>query len=113
MSIAWSRIFPEGRGTPNQRGIDYYNRVVDGLLGRRDRRPTSPCSTGTCRRRLPGGGRTATRRSPYADYAGFMAGKLSDRVHNFMTVNELRCFTDLGHQSGVHAPGLKLPTRPR
>jgi beta-glucosidase len=37
-----------------------------------------------------------------------MAGKLSDRVHNFMTVNELRCFTDLGHMVGIHAPGLKL-----
>jgi beta-glucosidase len=37
-----------------------------------------------------------------------MAGKLSDRVHDFMTVNELRCFTDLGHREGVHAPGLKL-----
>ncbi len=38
-----------------------------------------------------------------------MAGKLSDRVHRFMTVNELRCFTDLGHMVGIHAPGLKLP----
>src|SRR5579875_3530406 len=32
MSIAWSRIFPEGRGTPNAKGVDHYNRVIDGLL---------------------------------------------------------------------------------
>jgi beta-glucosidase len=32
MSIAWSRIFPEGRGKPNQKGVDYYNRVIDALL---------------------------------------------------------------------------------
>jgi beta-glucosidase len=37
-----------------------------------------------------------------------MAGKLSDRVKHIMTVNELRCFTDLGHLQGVHAPGMKL-----
>ena len=32
MSIAWSRIFPEGKGAPNPKGVDYYNRVVDELL---------------------------------------------------------------------------------
>ncbi|MBT2247082.1 family 1 glycosylhydrolase, partial [Sphingobium sp. BHU LFT2] len=31
-SIAWSRIFPNGRGKPNAKGLDYYNRLVDGLL---------------------------------------------------------------------------------
>jgi hypothetical protein len=40
-----------------------------------------------------------------------MAKALGDRVKNFMTVNELRCFTDLGHQDGIHAPGLKLPPK--
>ena len=32
MSLAWSRIFPEGRGQPNQKGVDHYKRVVDDLL---------------------------------------------------------------------------------
>ena len=63
----------------------------------------------TCHRALPGGWQSRDTALAYADYAGFMAGKLSDRVHNFMTVNELRCFTDLGHLQGVHAPGLQLP----
>ncbi|MFY0022409.1 family 1 glycosylhydrolase, partial [Acinetobacter baumannii] len=57
---------------------------------------------------LPGGWQNRDTAKAFADYAGFMAGKLSDRVHRFMTVNELRCFTDLGHMVGIHAPGLKL-----
>ena len=58
---------------------------------------------------LPGGWQNRDTAKAFADYAGFMAGKLSNRVHRFMTVNELRCFTDLGHMVGTHAPGLKLP----
>ena len=57
---------------------------------------------------LPGGWRNRDTALAFADYAGFMAEKLSDRVSRFITVNELRCFTDLGHREGIHAPGLKL-----
>ncbi|RYD28373.1 MAG: glycosyl hydrolase family protein, partial [Lysobacteraceae bacterium] len=32
LSLAWSRIFPDGRGTPNRKGVDYYNRLIDALL---------------------------------------------------------------------------------
>jgi beta-glucosidase len=58
---------------------------------------------------LPGGWQSRDTASAFADYAGFVAGRLSDRVHHFMTVNELRCFTDLSHKIGLHAPGLTLP----
>lgn len=108
MSIAWSRIFPDGKGQPNQKGVDYYNRVVDGLLSA-GITPYVTLFHWDLPAALPGGWRSRDTALAYADYAGFMAGKLSDRVHNFMTVNELRCFTDLGHLQGVHAPGLKLP----
>ncbi|HEY1604208.1 MAG TPA: GH1 family beta-glucosidase [Allosphingosinicella sp.] len=107
MSIAWSRIFPEGRGTPNPKGVDYYNRVVDGLLAA-GITPYVTLFHWDLPQALPGGWRARDTALAYADYAGFMAGRLSDRVHNFMTVNELRCFTDLGHKQGVHAPGLQL-----
>src|SRR3569623_2518809 len=107
MSIAWSRIFPEGKGAPNQKGVDYYNRVGDGLLAA-GITPYVTLFHWDLPAALPGGWQSRDTALAYADYAGFMAGKLSDRVHNFMTVNELRCFTDLGHQTGVHAPGLKL-----
>ena len=107
MSLAWSRIFPEGRGKPNQKGVDYYNKVVDTLLAA-GIEPYVTLFHWDLPQALPGGWQNRDTALAFADYAGFMAGKLSDRVHNFMTVNELRCFTDLGHQVGIHAPGLKL-----
>jgi beta-glucosidase len=107
MSLAWSRIFPEGRGQPNQKGIDYYNKVVDTLLAA-GIDPYITLFHWDLPQALPGGWQNRDTALAFADYAGFMADKLSDRVHNFMTVNELRCFTDLGHMVGIHAPGLKL-----
>ncbi|MEG3145487.1 GH1 family beta-glucosidase [Sphingomonas sp. RT2P30] len=108
MSIAWSRIFPDGRGTPNQKGVDYYNRVIDALLAA-DITPYVTLFHWDLPQALPGGWQSRDTALAFADYAGFMAGKLSDRVHHFITVNELRCFTDIGHQEGRHAPGLQLP----
>lgn len=107
MSLAWSRIFPEGRGKPNQKGVDYYNRVVDGLLAA-GIKPYITMFHWDLPAALPGGWENRDTAYAFADYAGFIASKLGYRVHDFMTVNELRCFTDLGHQVGIHAPGLKL-----
>ncbi|GGB30050.1 beta-glucosidase [Sphingomonas metalli] len=107
MSIAWSRIFPEGRGKPNPKGVAYYDRVVDALLAA-GITPYVTLFHWDLPQALPGGWQNRDTAKAFADYAGFMAGKLSDRVHQFMTVNELRCFTDLGHVQGIHAPGLKL-----
>jgi beta-glucosidase len=44
----------------------------------------------------------------FADYSAFMTRRLSDRVHNFFTINEFSCFTDEGYGSGTKAPGLTL-----
>lgn len=107
MSIAWSRIFPDGRGTPNRKGLDYYNRLVDALLAA-GIQPYVTLFHWDLPQALPGGWRSRDTAKAFADYAGYVAGALSDRVHQFMTVNELRCFTDLGHLQGIHAPGLKL-----
>jgi beta-glucosidase len=108
LSLAWSRIFPDGRGQPNPKGLDYYNRVVDALLAA-GITPYITMFHWDLPQALPGGWQSRDTAYAFADYAGFVAGKLSDRVKHFMTVNELRCFTDLGHQVGIHAPGLKLP----
>lgn len=108
MSIAWSRIFPEGRGTPNQKGVDHYNRVIDGLLAA-GIQPHITLFHWDLPQALPGGWQNRDTALAFADYAAFITGELSDRVHHFMTMNELRAFTDLGHVSGIHAPGLKLP----
>ncbi|PXA87126.1 beta-glucosidase [Nostoc sp. 3335mG] len=108
MSIAWSRIFPEGRGKPNAKGLDYYNRVIDELLAN-GITPYVTLFHWDLPSALPGEWQNRDTAYAFADYAGFMAARLSDRVTHFMTVNELRCFTDIGHQEGRHAPGLQLP----
>jgi len=107
MSIAWSRIFPEGRGKPNQKGVDHYNRVIDNLR-EAGIDPYVTMFHWDLPAALPGGWQSRDTAKAFADYAGYMAGKLSDRVGHFMTTNEIRCFTDIGHQEGRHAPGLKL-----
>ncbi|MEA1084504.1 GH1 family beta-glucosidase [Sphingomonas sp. CD22] len=107
MSIAWSRIFPDGRGKVNQKGLDYYNKIIDALIAA-GIRPYVTMFHWDLPQALPGGWQNCDTAYAFADYAGFMANKLSDRVQDFMTVNELACFTDLGHQRGIHAPGLKL-----
>ena len=108
LSLAWSRIFPDGRGQPNQAGIDHYNRVIDDLLAT-GITPYVTLFHWDLPQALPGGWQNRDTAQAFADYAGFVAGKLRDRVKHFMTVNEIFCFTDLGHREGRHAPGLKLP----
>jgi beta-glucosidase len=108
MSLAWSRIFPSGRGQPNPKGVDHYNRVIDNLL-ENGIEPYVTMFHWDLPAALPGGWQNGDTAKAFADYAGYMAGKISDRVKHIMTVNEIRCFTDLGHQVGIHAPGLKLP----
>jgi beta-glucosidase len=107
MSIAWSRIFPNGRGQPNQKGIDYYDRVIDALLAA-GIEPYVTMFHWDYPVALPGGWQNRDTALAFADYAGFMAGRITDRVRQVMTTNELRCFTDLSHKDGIHAPGLKL-----
>ena len=58
---------------------------------------------------LEGGWQSRDTAKAFADYAGYVAGQLADRVHHFMTINEFDCFTDLGYRTGKFAPGLMLP----
>ena len=109
-SIAWSRIFPSGRGAPNPKCVDYYDRLVDGLLAA-GIAPHATMFHWDLPTGLAGGWQSRDTAYAFADYAGYMAGKLSDRVKHIMTVNELRCFTDLSYMTGSKAPGLKLPPR--
>ncbi|HEV2576323.1 MAG TPA: GH1 family beta-glucosidase [Acidobacteriaceae bacterium] len=108
-SIAWSRIFPAGTGAPNPKGLDFYSHVVDELLAN----GIEPFCT-LYHWDLPqalqdkGGWENRDTAKAFADYAGYVTGKLSDRIHRFMTMNEIRSFVELGYQQGTHAPGLKL-----
>jgi beta-glucosidase len=108
-SVAWTRIFPNGTGRPNQPGIDFYNRLVDALLAA----GIQPYCT-LFHWDLPqalqdhGGWENRDTGKAFADYAGYVAGALSDRVKHFMTMNEMRSFVELGYGQGMHAPGLRL-----
>src|SRR5262245_21578252 len=119
-SIAWPRIFPQGTGTPNPKGLDFYNRLVDQLVAA----GIAPFAT-LYHWDLPqvlqdkGGWQSRDTVKAFSDYAGYMAEKLSDRVKHFFTINEFRTFVDMGyhgHEIDVAggtmtisvAPGLKL-----
>ena len=87
-SVAWSRIFPQGTGRPNQQGVDFYKRLTDALLAA----GIEPYCT-LFHWDLPqalqdrGGWENRDVAKAFADYAGFTAGVLSDRVKHFMTMN--------------------------
>jgi beta-glucosidase len=109
-SIAWPRIFPEGSGAPNGKGLDFYNRLVDELLAN----GIEPYATlyhwdlpQTLQDRL-GGWQSRDTAKAFADYTGYVAERLSDRVKHFFTINECSRLVYLGHGLGIDAPGLKL-----
>lgn len=110
-SIAWSRIFPTGTGTPNQKGVDFYNRMVDELLAN-GIQPFATLYHWDLPQALQDkyrGWQGRETAQAFGEYAGYMAEKLADRVKHFFTLNELWTFIQLGYGDGVFAPGLKLP----
>jgi beta-glucosidase len=110
-SIAWPRVFPEGGGQPNPKGLDFYDRLVDELL----KNGIEPYATlyhwdlpQPLQDRLGGWLSSETSRA-FGDYAAHVAARLSDRVKSFFTVNECGRFVFFGYGLGIDAPGLKLP----
>ncbi|HVW25293.1 MAG TPA: GH1 family beta-glucosidase [Polyangiaceae bacterium] len=106
-SIAWPRILPEGKGPVNQRGLDFYSRLVDALLAA----GVAPWAT-LYHWDLPaalsdlGGWTNRDVAAWFADYAALVGRALGDRVKHFMTLNEPQVFTIFGYLTGDHAPGL-------
>jgi beta-glucosidase len=110
-SIAWPRVFPQGSGAPNPKGLDFYNRLVDELLAN----GIEPYAT-LYHWDLPqalqdrvGGWQSSDTSKAFADYAGYVAERLSDRVKNIFTLNEAGRFVNFGYGWSIDAPGLKLP----
>ena len=113
-SIAWPRLFPQGSGAPNPKGLDFYNRLVDELLAN----GIEPFAT-LYHWDLPqalqdrvGGWESRDTAQAFGNYAGYVAEHLTDRVKHIFTINEFNAFMELGYGIGIHAPGLKLP-KPR
>jgi beta-glucosidase len=109
-SIAWPRLFPDGTGTPNPKGLAFYDRLVDELLAQ----GIMPFAT-LYHWDLPqalqdrGGWESRDTAQAFAAYAAYVAARLGDRVGHFFTLNEMRTFIELGYGNGAFAPGLALP----
>jgi beta-glucosidase len=108
-SIAWPRVQPEGKGPASDRGMDFYDRLVDALLAR----GITPVPT-LYHWDLPqpleddGGWLTRDTAHRFADYAGLAAERLADRVGMWITLNEPFVVMAFGYGLGVHAPGREL-----
>jgi beta-glucosidase len=105
-SIAWPRVIPEGLGTVNRLGLDFYDRLVDALLDA----GIVPMPT-LYHWDLPqaledaGGWPVRTTAEAFADYAEIVVKRLGDRVRTWMTINEPFVVAYHGYVSGQHAPG--------
>lgn len=109
LSISWPRVLPEGIGAVNEKGLDFYSRLIDELLAK----GITPYITLFhwdypyelfCR----GGWLNPDSSDWFVEYASVIVEKLSDRVKHWMTFNEPQVFIGLGHQEGIHAPGIRL-----
>jgi beta-glucosidase len=106
-SVAWPRIQPEGRGAANRKGVDFYRRLVEGML----ERGISPLATlyhWDLPQRLQDDGGWASREivDRFVDYARLVFDGLGDLVDTWITHNEPWVTAFLGYGYGVKAPGI-------
>ncbi|MGH3443814.1 MAG: GH1 family beta-glucosidase, partial [Nocardioidaceae bacterium] len=107
-SVAWPRIQPDGRGTVNSEGVDFYSRLADELLAA----GITPVAT-LYHWDLPqlledeGGWRSRDTAHRFADYALAVQDRLGDRIGRWITINEPFCSSILGYGTGRHAPGVR------
>jgi beta-glucosidase len=109
LSVSWPRVLPTGVGQVNEKGLDFYDRVVDELLAK-DITPYVTLFHWDLPFELYCRGSWMNRDSInwFADYTEIVVRALGDRVKNWMTFNEPSVFTVLGYELGIHAPGDKL-----
>jgi beta-glucosidase len=107
-SISWPRIFPKGKGEVNQKGLDYYNRLVDELLAN-GIRPFLTLYHWDLPQALQDEGGWANREivGHFTKYAETCINSLGDRVKHWMVFNEPWVFSFLGYAVGFHAPGVR------
>lgn len=106
-SVAWPRVVPGGDGPVNEKGLAFYDRLVDGLL----EAGITPFPT-LYHWDLPqslqdrGGWPARETAEHFAEYAAVVAQRLGDRVKDWATLNEPLCSSWIGHLEGTMAPGL-------
>jgi beta-glucosidase len=107
-STSWARVMPEGRGQVNAEGLDFYDRLVDGLLAR----GIKPAAT-LYHWELPsaladrGGWHNADIAGWFGDFTEVVMSRIGDRVWSVAPINEMWCVSWLSHFLGIHAPGLR------
>ena len=107
-STSWARVLPEGTGTPNPEGLDFYDRLVDAMLAR----GLKPFPT-LYHWELPsplldkGGWRNRDIAEWFGEFTEVIMGRIGDRVHAAAPINEPWCVAWLSHFMGAHAPGAR------
>jgi beta-glucosidase len=107
LSIAWPRIFPEGTGKLNQKGLDFYNGLIDELC-KNNIRPAVTLYHWDLPQTLEdkGGWRSRETADEFLRFARECFKAFHDRVGMWITFNEPFCSAYLGHYMGSHAPGI-------
>ena len=105
-SLSWSRLLPDGTGRINDKGVDFYNQMIDKCL----RIGIEPWVT-LYHWDLPqlledkGGWTNRDILGWFSEYTDLCIQKFGDRVRNWIVLNEPAAFTTLGYLIGMHAPG--------
>lgn len=108
-SVSWSRIIPDGVGEVNEKGIEFYNSLIDEMI----KRGIEPCMTLyhwdlPNALHLKGGWLNGDSPEWFREYAALIKERFGDRVHKFITFNEPQVFAGCGYYIGEHAPGYRL-----
>lgn len=107
-SLAWSRILPQGTGGINEKGVDFYNRVIDFCL-QSGIQPWLTLYHWDLPQALQDKGGWTNRDIVgwFAEYSDLCTRRFGDRVNDWIVLNEPNAFTSLGYLTGFHAPGLR------
>jgi beta-glucosidase len=105
-SISWPRVIPDGMGAVNRKGLDFYDKLIDTLLSHN----ITPYATlfhwdYPYELYRQGGWLHKDSSKWFAEYTRVVVDRLSDRVRNWMTINEPQVFVQMGHVTAEHAPG--------
>ena len=109
-SFSWPRVLPDGVGAISSSGMDFYERLVDGLL-ERNIKPVATMFHWDTPSTIEAAGGWPNRDTAYrfADYAAILGERFGDRVDRWATLNEPWCSAFLGYCSGYFAPGRTEP----
>jgi len=106
-AVSWSRIVPDGHGKANQKGLDFYDRLIDEML-KAGIQPKTTLYHWDLPQKLQdkGGWTNRDTADRFAEYASHVFKQLGDRVKFWSTLNEPWVSAFLGYATGLHAPGI-------